>query len=57
MGVSDLQEGPLVDVLLRAALGTAAEVLMVPAGTPDSPVDGVGALLRYSDNADGPASS
>jgi hypothetical protein len=57
MGVSDPQQGSLVDVLLRAAIGTDAEVLMVPAGTPDSPDDGVGALLRYSDNADGPAVS
>lgn len=55
MGVSDPQEGPLVDILLRAALGTGAEVLLVPAGTPDSPEGGVGALLRYSDNAAGPA--
>jgi hypothetical protein len=30
---------------------------MVPAGTPDSPDDGVGALLRYSDSAAGPAVS
>lgn len=57
MGVSDPQQGSLVDVLLRAAIGTDAEVLMVPAGTPDSPDGGVGALLRYSDNADGPAVS
>lgn len=55
MGVTDVQEGPLVDVLLRGAFGTGAEVLMVPAGTPDSPDDGVGALLRYSDSAAGPA--
>ena len=55
MGVSDVQEGPLVDVLLRGAIGTGAKVLLVPAGTPDSPDDGVGALLRYSDNAAGPA--
>jgi hypothetical protein len=57
MGVSDPQQGALVDVLLRAALGTGAEVLMVPAGTPDSPDDGVGALLRYSDSAAGPANT
>jgi hypothetical protein len=55
MGVSNPQEAPLVDVLLRAALGTGAEILLVPAGTPDSPDDGIGALLRYSDNAAGPA--
>ena len=53
MGVTDPQQGSLVDVLIRAAIGTDAEVLMVPAGTPDSPDGGVGALLRYSDNADG----
>jgi hypothetical protein len=57
MGVSDPQQGSLVDVLIRAALGTDAEILLVPAGTPDSPDDGVGALLRYSDNAAGPAVS
>jgi hypothetical protein len=55
MGVGELQQGSLVDVLLRAAIATDAEVLMVPAGTPDSPEGGVGALLRYSDNAAGPA--
>lgn len=57
MGVSAPEQGSLVDVLLRAAIGTGAEVLMVPAGTPDSPDGGVGALLRFSDNADGPAVS
>lgn len=57
MGVSDPQQGSMVDVLLRAAICTDAEVLLVPAGTPDSPDDGVGALLRYSDNAAGPAVS
>jgi hypothetical protein len=55
MGVAEPQQGSLVDVLLRAAIATDAEVLMVPAGTPDSPEGGVGALLRYSDNANGPA--
>jgi hypothetical protein len=57
MGLSDPQEAPLVDVLLRAALGTGAEVLLVPGITPDSPDGGVGALLRYSDNAAGPGVS
>ncbi len=57
MGVGDPQQGSLVDVLIRAAIGTDAEILLVPAGTPDSPDDGVGALLRYSDNAAGPAVS
>jgi hypothetical protein len=57
MGVSDPVQAPLVDVLLRAALGTGADIRMVPAGTPDSPDDGVGALLRYSDSAAGPAVS
>jgi hypothetical protein len=39
-------EGPLVDVLARAALRTGARVCLVP----DAPalVGGVGALLRYS---------
>lgn len=48
LGVAAPQEGALVDVLLRAALCTDAEVRSVPSGTPQSPREGVGALLRYS---------
>jgi len=45
LGVQDSQEGALVDVALRAALGTSAGVRLVPAaGGPD---DGIGAILRW----------
>jgi hypothetical protein len=46
MGVADPVEAPLVDVLLRAALGTSAGVRVVPADR--APRDGVGAILRWS---------
>jgi hypothetical protein len=39
-------EAPLVDVLVRAALGTSAGVRLVPADR--APTDGVGAVLRWS---------
>ncbi|SNQ46748.1 conserved hypothetical protein [Frankia canadensis] len=41
------RQGALVDVLLRAAIGTDADILIVPASTPESPAAGVGALPRY----------
>ena len=46
LGVEPRTEGRLVDVLVRATLGTGASVRVVPAesGVPD----GVGALLRWS---------
>lgn len=46
LGVDDPQEAPLVDVLIRAALGTGAGVALVPEGA--GPSDGVGAILRWS---------
>jgi len=46
MGVEAPTEAPLVDVLLRAALGTSAGVRLVPADR--APRDGVGAVLRWS---------
>ncbi len=49
LGVDDPQEGPLVDVLIRAALGTAADVQVVPAELDTAPDGGVGAVLRYAD--------
>jgi hypothetical protein len=55
MGVQSPLRGALVDVLLRAAICTGAEIRLVPAGTEESPTDGVGALLRYSDTAAGAA--
>ena len=44
-GVSDPQEGRLVDALIRAAFGSGARVRIVPTTVVE---DGVGALLRYS---------
>jgi hypothetical protein len=46
LGVQEPVEGPLVDALLRAALGTSAGVRVVPADR--APKDGVGAILRWS---------
>jgi hypothetical protein len=45
LGVTEVREAPLPDVLLRAALGTDASVRVVPGGA--APADGVGALLRW----------
>jgi peptide subunit release factor 1 (eRF1) len=46
MGVDDPQEGRLVDVAVRAALGTGAGVRIVPDG--DVPTGRLGAILRWS---------
>ena len=46
LGVDEPQEGRLVDVAVRAALGTGAGVRVVPDG--DTPTDGIGAILRWS---------
>jgi len=48
LGVAEPAAAPLVDVLLRAAVGTSAAVRVVPGGTDDAPTDGVGALLRFA---------
>jgi hypothetical protein len=45
LGIDDVREGPLVDVAMRAALGTGAAVRVVPAAPALD--DGVGALLRW----------
>lgn len=45
---ADLAEGPLVDVAVRAALLTGAQVRVLPAGTVGLPVGGIGALCRFS---------
>ncbi len=45
LGVDVSYEAPLVDVLIRAALGTAAGVRVVPRAS--APEDGIGALLRW----------
>lgn len=41
------EQGPLVDVAVRAALATGAEVVVVPAHGPNSPAAPLGALLRF----------
>ena len=50
-GVADhVEEGRLADVLVRAAVGTGATVVVVPgSGGTGIPNDGVGAILRYAD--------
>lgn len=47
LGVHAPRQAPLVDVLLRAALCTAAEVRMVSSELAGAPSDGIGALLRF----------
>jgi hypothetical protein len=47
MGVEAPEEGAAIDVLLRAAIATAADVMRVPAGVEQAPSEGVGALLRF----------
>lgn len=48
LGIDDPQEGPMIDVLIRAALGTAADVQLVPHELATAPQGGVGAVLRYA---------
>ena len=50
LGVDDPKEGPMIDVLIRAALGTAADVQLVPHELATAPAGGVGAVLRYADS-------
>ncbi len=50
LGVQEPQEGPLVDVLLRAAVGTGADVQLVPGEMKTAPDMGIGAVLRYADS-------
>lgn len=47
LGVAKPRPGRLIDVAVRAALGTGAGVRVIPAHGPDTPTDGVGAILRY----------
>jgi hypothetical protein len=49
LGAGEVQEGPLAEVLLRAALGSGAEVKVVPHEPATAPNGGVGAILRYAD--------
>lgn len=51
LGSSTAEQGPLVSVLLRAGLATGADVQLVPHQSPQAPADGVGALLRYTDDS------
>jgi hypothetical protein len=48
LGVATPVEGRLVDVAVRAALGTGAKVRVVEPDRPDGPRDGIGALLRFA---------
>ncbi|MBV9410453.1 MAG: hypothetical protein JO148_02555 [Acidimicrobiia bacterium] len=45
LGVPDATGGALVDVVLRAALGTGAGIRMIPGA--GGPTGGVGAILRW----------
>ena len=49
LGVEQPCEAPLDEIVVRAALGTGANVRFVGGGTEQSPLEGVGALLRYAD--------
>ncbi|MDP8975368.1 MAG: hypothetical protein M3N28_03175 [Actinomycetota bacterium] len=52
MGVDEHQRARLVDVAVRAALGTGAGVRVIPGQTgADGPSEGLGALLRWSSGA------
>ena len=57
LGVDNPQEGPMLDVLIRAALGTGADVQLVPHELATAPVGGVGAVLRYADSIGSNAAS
>jgi hypothetical protein len=47
LGMDDAQPGPLVDVLVRAALAGDAQVIVTEADQDGAPAEGVGCLLRY----------
>jgi hypothetical protein len=49
LGATSPAEGPVVEVLLRAALATGADVQVVPHESEQAPQTGLGALLRYAD--------
>ncbi|MER5182029.1 hypothetical protein ABT009_27355 [Streptomyces sp. NPDC002896] len=50
-GVSAVEEQPADAALIRAAVGTGAELVVVPPQEEPRLADGVGVLLRYSDTA------
>lgn len=47
-GVNPLTRAPLVDVAVRSALLTGAEVRVLPPGIEGTPTHGIGALCRYA---------
>ena len=49
LGADKPTQGPLVEVLLRAAAATGADVQLVPHQPEQAPRGGVGAILRYAD--------
>lgn len=49
LGVDDVKEGATLDVLVRAALATGADVQIVADEPKEAPNGGVGAVLRYAD--------
>lgn len=51
LGSTKTVEGPMLAVLLRAALGTGAYVQVVPHQSESAPFSGIGALLRYADDS------
>lgn len=52
LGAEDPQSAPALPALVRAAYGTEAEVVFLPADVAESLTDGVGCLLRWSDSAE-----
>lgn len=46
IGIEDVEEGALMDVLVRGALGTGAETRVVP--REQAPSEGVGGILRFA---------
>jgi hypothetical protein len=48
LGVDRPLEGPLDEILVRAALGTGAEVKVVTGGVEQAPAEGVGGILRHA---------
>lgn len=55
LGATSVTEGPLVSVLLRSALATGADVQLVPHQSEQAPAEGIGAILRYTDDSTPPA--
>jgi peptide subunit release factor 1 (eRF1) len=49
LNMTDIEEADAADVLVRAAIGTGARVVVIPElGKQHGPAEGVGALLRYA---------